>query len=164
MKLETERLELLPLTPPQLRMWLEDLPALERMLCCTYRAEPIDGIFRNIISEQAAIAEQEPEQYLWHSFWFLIRKSDRVVVGSADFKAPPDKHGEVEIGYGLGSAYEHFGYMTEAVSAMRDWALRIPGVTAVIAETERDSHASQRILRRCGFTLVKSGDTLWWRT
>ena len=51
-----------------------------------------------------------------------IRKSDNVVVGSADFKNVPDEKGQVEIGYGLGKAFEHEGYMTEAVRAMCSWA------------------------------------------
>ena len=48
---------------------------------------------------------------MWHSFFFIIRREDRVVVGSADFKDVPNKDGEVEIGYGLGKEYEHNGYM-----------------------------------------------------
>ncbi|MEY8298927.1 MAG: GNAT family N-acetyltransferase [Emergencia timonensis] len=48
----------------------------------------------------------------------MVRKSDRVVIGSADFKDIPNEAQEVEIGYGLGKDFEHNGYMTEAVQAM----------------------------------------------
>lgn len=98
-----------------------------------------------------------------YAFWLILRKNDRVIVGSADFKGIPDERGAVEIGYGLGKAFEHNGYMTEAVKSMCDWALRQSGVVAVIAETDRDGLASQRILEQCGFDKYDERDTIWWR-
>ena len=67
------------------------------------------------------------------------------------------------VGYGLGKAFEHNGYMTEAVKSMCDWALRQSGVVAVIAETDRDGLASQSILEQCGFDKYDERDTIWWR-
>lgn len=161
--LETERLELLPLTPSELKMWIEDLPKLEKALGCTYRAEPLEGFFLDILKSQLAITQQNGAHYLWHSFWLLIRKSDRIVVGSADFKDVPNANGEVEIGYGLGKEFEHHGYMTEAVKAMCDWARGQKGVQSILAETDLDGFASQRILQRCGFKEEKREETIWWR-
>ncbi|MCD8184011.1 MAG: GNAT family N-acetyltransferase [Bacteroides sp.] len=109
------------------------------------------------------ITERDPNNFLWHSFWFLIRKTDRVVVGSADFKGLPNKAKEVEIGYGLGKSFEHNGYMTEAVKAMCRWALQQKEVLHVIAETDIDGFASQRILQKCGFLVNKCEDTIWWK-
>lgn len=62
--------------------------------------------------------EGEPGIYVWHSFWLLIHKKDRVVVGSAELKDVPNANKEIEIGYGLGKAYEHNEYMSEAVETM----------------------------------------------
>lgn len=159
----TERLELIPLTSKQLKLWAENIPALENELKCSYKAEPMEGFFLEIVRGQLIITERDQDNYLYHSFWFLIRKSDRVVVGSADFKDIPNKDGEVEIGYGLGKQFEHKGYMSEAVQAMCEWALKQKKVTNVIAETDIDGFASQRILERCGFIQYKKGETLWWR-
>lgn len=36
MVLETERLEITLLTPSQLKLWIEDIPALNKELNCTY--------------------------------------------------------------------------------------------------------------------------------
>ena len=71
-----------------------------------------------IVKGQLEKTEKNPDAYLWHSFWFLVRKSDRVVIGSADFKDIPNEAQEVEIGYGLGKDLENNWYMTEAVQAM----------------------------------------------
>ncbi|MHC1723747.1 MAG: GNAT family N-acetyltransferase [Aminipila sp.] len=163
MVIETERLELIPLNPEQLRLWVEDISKLEKELYCQYKAEPMEGFFLDIVKGQLAITEKDKENYLFHSFWFIIRKEDRMVIGSADFKDIPNDKGEVEIGYGLGSEFEHHGYMTEAVNAMCRWAMAQQAVTQVIAETDIDGYASHHILERCGFVKIQSGDTLWWR-
>jgi RimJ/RimL family protein N-acetyltransferase len=100
MMIETDRLYLAPLTTDRLRLWVEDITALEKELDCVYRAEPMTGVFLDIVKGQLEIAAKDEANYLYHSFWFLIRKIDRIVVGSAAFKDIPNKQHEVEIGYG----------------------------------------------------------------
>ncbi len=163
MKIETERLELIPLTQHQLKLWIEDMPSLEKEMNCVYKAEPMQGIFLQIVQGQLVAVQKDNENYMWHSFWFLVRKSDRTVVGAADFKDIPDKNKEVEIGYGLGSEFEHNGYMTEAVKAMCDWALAQKDVLHIVAQTDSDGFASQRILQRCGFKKQTDGEAPWWK-
>lgn len=163
MMIETDRLYLIPLTAHQLKLWIEDIPALEKELNFSYRAEPMEGIFLDIVKGQSEITAEDETNYFYHSFWFLVRKLDRIVVGSADFKNLPNTDGEVEIGYGLGKEFEHNGYMTEAVQAMCQWAMKQELIYHVIAETDIDGIPSQRILERCGFKQYKQGDTLWWR-
>ena len=163
MKITTDRLDIIALTPEQLTLWTKDIAALEKELGCSYRAEPVEGIFRGIVCGQALRAQKQPECYQWHTFWFIIRRSDGVVVGSVDFKDVPDENGEVEIGYGLGREFEHSGYMTETVGAFCEWGLAQPGVRHIIAETETDNFASQRVLTRCGFAEYARDKTVWWR-
>lgn len=151
MQTDTARLEIRLLTPEQLTLWLDDLPRLERRLECRYRAEPLAGDFRTIVEMQRTATLADAASPQWHSFWFLIRKTDRTVVGSAVFKERPDPEGCVEIGYGLGRAFERNGYMREAVEALCAWALRQEGVRHVTAETNTDGLASQRLLLKCGF-------------
>lgn len=164
MILETERLELVPLLPYQLQLWIEDISTLEQDLKCFYRAEPIKGFLLKIVKGQLEKTKRDPTNYFWHSFWFLIRKTDRVVVDSADFKNIPNSKQEVEIGYGLGKEFEHNGYMTEAVRAICKWALKQNNVSYIIAETDINGYASQHILQNCGFIEKKSNGTIWWTT
>lgn len=161
MIINTERLELYVLDARQMRLWLNDIPALEKELNCSYKAESIEGFFRKIVEGQAKLTEENVSEYYWHSFWFLIRRSDRTVVGSVDFKTGPNENGEVEIGYGLGKGFEHNGYMTEAVAAMCLWAKAQDGVSHVIAETDLDNVPSQNILKRCGFEETRRGKSIW---
>lgn len=93
MIIETNRLHLIPLTAQQLKLWIEDIPALEKELDCKYRAEPMEGFFLDIVKKQLEVTVKDESNYLFHSFWFIVRKSDKTVVGSADFKdVPNDKH------------------------------------------------------------------------
>lgn len=95
MMIQTERLYLIPLTPGQLKLWVRGIPALEEELDCSYRAEPLEGLFLDIVKGQLKKAENDVENYVWFSFWLLVRKIDRTAVGSADFKDSPDANGEI---------------------------------------------------------------------
>lgn len=90
MTIETDRLYLTPLTAQQLKLWVGDILSLEKELNCHYCAEPMEGIFLDIVKGQLEITAKDAANYLYHTFWFLIRKTDRVVVGSADFKNVPN--------------------------------------------------------------------------
>lgn len=75
MKLETERLELILLDARQLRLWLDDLPVLEKELQCVYDAETMDAAFARILRGQARAAEQDPYNLCWRSFWWMVEKT-----------------------------------------------------------------------------------------
>lgn len=163
MKLKTERLHIVLLKPEQLELLVNNTFKLDSELECTYDGGEITGHFKIILKTQIRKAKADRDNYMWHSFWLIIRNSDNTVVGSADFKDIPNEMGEVEIGYGLEKKYEHQGYMTEAVRAMCDWAKKQKNVKHVIAETELDGKASQRVLERCGFKEYLRNNTIWWR-
>lgn len=52
--IETDRLHLIPLTANQLNMWIEDIPAIERELNCTYRAEKCNIAFHSWVGKSYA--------------------------------------------------------------------------------------------------------------
>jgi len=161
--IETPRLRIFPLTPEQLRLWVENVPALERELGYSYRGVPMED--RPLTSARKLIdqAEASPEDLLYCTAWMLVQKEDQAIIGSAGFKGPPDRNGEVEISYAMGTGYRHRGYMTEAVEAICRWALSQPGVSHITAETNLVSYPSQHILERLGFQKYRDEDTLWWR-
>ena len=164
MHLETERLQIVPLTARQLHLWTEDISVLEKELNCRYNAEPMDEEFMQIIQWQICMIDDDSDEYYpFETFWFIIRKSDRAVVGSACFKGCPNDDNEVEIGYGLTPGFEHNGYMTETVKAMCRWALGKPDIFHITAETEFNNHASQSVLQRCGFTMTTKSLICTWK-
>ena len=160
MRLETKRLTIYPLSADELALWLDSPETLEGRLNISYDAETVDDWFRKIIAAQIGKTSSDPENFFYHTFWWIIENETRRVVGSCDFKAPPE-NGRVEIGYGLGEKHFHKGFMTETVKALCDFAFS-KGVSEVIAKTELDNIASQNVLKRCGFEIYKQGGTLWW--
>lgn len=100
MKLDGKRIELNPLTARQLNLWLEDVKALEAELDSSYHGEPVMGPFVDFIRRQASKADSDASNYLYHTIWFILRKTDRVVMGEIAFTGTPDENHEVEIGYG----------------------------------------------------------------
>ena len=159
----TERLELIPLTLSQLKMMYESVPLLEKELAITYRGEPMEGFMHDYLGDQIHIIEEHPQSVMYNAFWLIVRKSDRIAVGSAAFKGMPGSDGRIEIGYGLGDGFEHMGYMTEAVKGMCEWALSQDIVSGVTAETdpEPDGLPSQRVLSRCGFKRINVNPPLF---
>lgn len=96
-----------------------------------------------------------PDQWDWYAIW-MIELKDCTHIGEICFKGLSEK-GVVEIGYGIADEYQGRGYATEAVSEIVEWALMQPGVTNVVAETEKSNIASQRVLKKAGF--LPTGET-----
>ncbi len=169
MEIETERLLLMPLTVVQLALLIFDRSKLENELCCQYEGEQVEGEFLKILKKQVAVATYfktiHPDEYPFYTIWVLLCKKGRRIIGTASFKDRPNKAGEVEIGYGLADAHQGFGYMTEAVVGMCDWAFTQEEIHVVTAETDKENLASQRVLTRSGFLKceVENTETLWWQ-
>jgi len=162
--IQTDRLELIPLTIRQLELWVSDIAALEQELNCTYSGESTEGFLSDIIKMKIERAKADEANHIFHTFCFVLRKSDRVVLGSASFKRPPNHNKEVEIGYGLGKNFEGNGYMTEAVQAMCNWAKSQEGISFLIAETNSGNIKSENVLKRCGFILYdRQEENSWWK-
>ena len=146
-------LYLYPLSSEELSLWLNNLPELEKKLNCTYCPEPLEGILKDSIQSQLILGMADVlPNWIWYTYWFLIRKTDNKVIGSLSFKGTPDPDsGSIEIGYSLGKTFEHNGYMTKAVNTLCALAEQYPEVKKIKALTLTDNTPSQRLLLRCGF-------------
>lgn len=161
---ETERLSIKPLSYRQMQMYTAADLSLEESLGLelhprTISAELKDALENAILPALAGSGDQ----HLYCTLWTIVLKEQRVMVGDLCFKGAPNEAGEVEIGYGTYPDFQGRGIMTEAVGAICRWALRQPGVTTVLAETDKENPASQIILLRNGFTSFRDdGNMTWW--
>ena len=73
-ELETKRLRIFPITPEQSRLWLEDLPALERQLGCPYRGEPLGEAELRAARRQMDAAREDLVRYPYRTAWFLVHR------------------------------------------------------------------------------------------
>ena len=109
-----------------------------------------DAALRKAYREMLQGSLEHPDDWGWYAIWMIVRK-DGANIGNLSFKGIPED-GIVEIGYGIAEEYRGYGYATEAVETILEWAFDQPGVTCVAAETGPDNAASLRVLEKCGFT------------
>ena len=162
MKLETERLEIIPLTGQQLKLLTEDIIQFEQELNCQYCGEEMEGFILRLFKKQIKVVEDNSKEYFWHSFWLFKLKNQEKFIGSAAFKNSPDSNGRVEIGYGINKNFQGLGYTTEAIKAMCNWALKQPTVTKVVAETLKSNTKSQSVLKKCNMKLFHETEEYYW--
>jgi ribosomal-protein-alanine N-acetyltransferase len=128
--------------------WAEDFPAPGDVFIA-------GGIHRGEIGQ----AQRSGGEALWGHHQ-VVETSSGLVVGGVGFHGAP-KGGEVEIGYGIVPSRQGRGYATEAVSTLVSLALSMPEVVGVVAGTDADNVASQRVLEKTGFRPVDESDG--WR-
>jgi RimJ/RimL family protein N-acetyltransferase len=94
--------------------------------------------------------------------YVIVEKASNLSIGGIGFKSAPSEAGEVEIGYGVCGSFQGRGVATDAVLALCEVARR--GATAILAETERENLASQRVLEKSGFLISAETERLvYWR-
>ena len=142
MKLETERLYIMPCTEEKLRV-------AEKQ---GYNSGPhILGHIENVKQDEALLP--------WGA-WYVIRKEDDIVLGDIGFKGRPNENHTVEIGYGFIEKYWNKGYATESVDELIKWAFQTGEVETVIAETLLDNDSSIRVLENLHMKRVNSTETM----
>jgi ribosomal-protein-alanine N-acetyltransferase len=151
--LETERLIILPLNPEELSIYLQAGGKLEMILGLPYNGRTVSAEVRSMVEEFTIpkMAQTSKEEWLFITFWIIIEKKTKNIVAELGFKGAPDSRGLIEIGYGTMPSQRGKGYMTEAVSAMIDWARKQQEVRGVLAETREDNLGSIRVVEKNNF-------------
>ncbi len=166
MRIQTERLELIALTTLELATYLAGDNRLEAKFGLKQTGRSVIAGIRSRVERGIlhAMENANAGDYLFLTFWIVVNREDKSIVAELGFKGLPDKNGAVEIGYGTMPSTRNKGYMTEAVQALSDWALMVPGIKMITAETERDNFASIRVLEKNGFSfLYDRGQMKWWQ-
>lgn len=162
--LETPRLTLIPLTLEQLNLYVADTHQLEESLRLQtghrVLAEPVLSIVTYFTIPRVQDPALNP---LLHTMWLAIDRQKQQFVTEAKFKGEPDETGTIEIGYGTYPTLQGQGYMTEMVAGLLQWATRQPGVRRVVADTEKENVASQKVLESNQFRQFDEIEgMLWW--
>jgi RimJ/RimL family protein N-acetyltransferase len=85
------------------------------------------------------------------------------VIGDAGTHGPPDRHGDIEVGFGLGEPHRGRRYAAEFVPALARTLLARPDVRRVVArEVLADNVPSRRTLEGAGFELEREERGLAW--
>ena len=101
------------------------------------------------------------EESTGHPKWtlhYVLRRAaaQPELVGVAGYFGPPSPDGAVEIGYAIAEEHQRRGYATEAVEALVAGAFEDPAVQMVTATTYVTLEPSIGVLRKTGFSHVRS--------
>lgn len=162
--IETSRLTLIPLTAHQLRLHIADTHRLEEELGLQtgHRevTEPLLSVITNAVIPQVENPATNP---LYHTIWIAIDRRKNQFVAEVLFKGEPDESGTVEIGYGTYPALYQQGYTSEMVSGLIRWAQKQPDIRRIVAETDLENIASQKVLEKNHFRQFdRIENQLWW--
>lgn len=165
MKLDTNRLSIIPLSISEMELFMQGTEKLEKELNLSPSYSILDPETQYALTFNYNLATNDPENSIWYTFWAVIQKESNQMVANACFKDKPDIEGKIEIGYGTIDSFRNKGIMTDAIKAIAQWALSQEEVNEVIAETDRDNYASQKVLKKCGFKQFSETETgyLWRR-
>lgn len=124
-----------------------------------------DTAVRRAYERRLAACKANPTLRHWHTPWVITALGEDTPVGEVSFRGPPNKRGEVEIGFGIFKRFEGRGYATEAIEAVCRWGFSMPGCYFIRAVTADGNTASERVLEKCGFHRASGagGATLWER-
>ncbi|WP_201979633.1 GNAT family N-acetyltransferase [Hymenobacter rubidus] len=90
----------------------------------------------------------------WYN-WYALRKATdgtpRTLVGGGGFMGPPDAAGTAEIGCSIAAEWRGQGLGTELVAGLVQQAVDTGMVRRLVAHSEADNPAAQRVLQRNGF-------------
>jgi ribosomal-protein-alanine N-acetyltransferase len=88
-------------------------------------------------------------------FWAISLKNNDKLIGTCGFNNWSRTHNRVEISYDLSHSHWGKGLMTEALTAICDYAFMIMQVNRIQASIAIDNVISQRVMEKLGF--VKEG-------
>ncbi|HEV8224513.1 MAG TPA: GNAT family protein [Rubrobacteraceae bacterium] len=158
MRIETQRLTLIPTTLEHIRTELEEPGRLGALLGVRVpEGWPPGEYDRDAMEFFRSLLESDAQRYEgWLGWYVVTHDAPPMLVAGAGFLGPPED-GTVEIGYSVVAEARGAGYATEIVGALVRRAFESDLVQRVVAETNATNEASQRVLERNGFTPAGPG-------
>ena len=159
--IQSERLQLIALNHSDLVLWKnKGREALELSLGLTPNNLELEEFYRNETSKALhdfwiPQTRKFPFDFCWYTNWEIILKSTSCSVGGIGFSGLPDNEGSTEIGYVIDHKFRGKGIATEAIDLLISWATQDKDLLKVKAETMQGNLASQRVLQKNNFLLLK---------
>lgn len=165
LRLESQRLYLLPLSLNQLLLFQDSLSSLEKDLELENTNNAVTGEMLYVLEESTLpYVIQNPQHILYGTIWIIIHKVNNKIIGDVGFKGAPSSKGLIEVGYGIYPEYRKNGYMSEALNLIVKWAFDQKDVLIIIAETDKSNVGSQMTLKRTQFECFAETEmAYWWR-
>lgn len=164
MILETERLVLIPLSLDQLKKAIENREGVALELGLNSKVNNLDKNMMRVYNIKIQNIERDADNILFYTYWEIILKSEKRLIGEIGFKGIPNGLGQIEIGYGIEEGYRNKGFTTEAVIKLMEWVFHqdIIPVKYVTACTNKENIASQKVLLKAGMRITNEDDKYFY--
>lgn len=154
MFLTSSRLELHPLTTFELELLKKDRKEMELYKGWQVSNQIIDDYFKEqiapVMNWWISQTEANPAHYEWFTAWEIVLQEPKLAIGGIGFMGLP-VDGETMVGYHIDEKFWACGYASEALQTLLDWAFKNPDLNSVLAHTNLDNLASQKVLLKNGF-------------
>ena len=164
MRLESQRLYLVPLTAANLVLAVDNYSELQQKLGLNLTPTELDKdmIYAMNIRHRKVLLDEK--NYLWLTNWAIIHTEEQCIIGYLILKGCPNERGEVIIGYTIDEYFRGKGYATEALRTITQWIFSQPGARYVLSDTEKSNIPSHKVLQHLGAQLFQeTDDLLWWK-
>ena len=101
MRLQTQRLELIPLDADNLALSVEDYGMMESDLGLRVTNTSLDDDMKYAMKVRLRKVLEDIENYLWLTNWAIVIKEENRIIGYTMIKGSPNENGEVIVGYGI---------------------------------------------------------------
>ena len=156
--LQSERIQLIPLTPGQVPLLISDQRSLEISLGLNHNILDLDKSWieelnRGITDYTIPRLKENPTEYKWFTTWLIVRRADNVYIGALGANGLPDEKGEVIIGYFVERKYDAQGFATEAAGLFANHLLQDSRLKQVSATVPIGHSASEKVVEKNGFII-----------
>lgn len=163
-KLETERLRLMPLEARNLALSIEDYGKMELDLGLSVTNTILDDGMKYAMNVRLRKVLEDNGNYLWLTNWAVVLKEENRIIGFIMIKGYPNENGEVIVGYGIEELFRNRGYATEALKGLTEWIFENPKAICVLGDTEKSNIQSHKVLKNVGAIKYKENeDLIWWK-
>ncbi|MGH4120333.1 GNAT family N-acetyltransferase [Clostridium sp.] len=163
-KLNTERLSVLPLDKYNLELCINNYNKMERNLGLAITNKNIGIKEENVYKIRLKDVQNNPLNFMWYTTWIIILNGENRSIGAIMVKGYPNEDGEVVVGYAMQSDYRRKGYMLEALNSIIQWMFLNSKVKCVIADTLKNNIPSHKLLQKLGMVRYKEDDEcIWWK-
>lgn len=163
-KLNTERLYVMPLNEDKLELCINNYEKLERSLKFKVTNRKLKEKQKDVYNIRLKGLKSDPQNYMWSTVWLIVLRDENRIIGNIMIKGYPNENGEVIIGYSMEDGYKCRGYMTEALNRIITYIFENPNVEFIVADTLKDNTPSHKVLVKVGMVKYKEDEECyWWR-
>ncbi|NOU17704.1 MAG: GNAT family N-acetyltransferase [Bacteroidales bacterium] len=155
MKLESKRIEIIPLTLHEMQIFIKSRSDYEKHANLTVTGIETPEFYRDEIKETIQLEPKswtsKNKEYLFHTIWLMIQRESKTIVGQFVFNGRPNELGEVEIFFMVELPYRKQGIATEAMLEIMRWGCKTKLFRVVYIDADLQNKAAKASLNKLGF-------------